>query len=84
MHCAGMQRMCLLATECGLASTIKAEFPEKEIVGPCTLCPYMKMIDLGNTLKVLKEERPEIVVPEEIRVKAYRSLEQMFKLGESA
>ncbi|MBI1969875.1 quinolinate synthase NadA [Candidatus Woesearchaeota archaeon] len=73
-----------LATECGLASTIKAEMPEKNIVGACTVCPYMKKIDLHNTLQTLQEEKPEIVVPEPIRARAEKCLERMFELGSDA
>lgn len=71
----------LLATECGLASTVKAEFPDKNIVGPCNLCPYMKKIDLYNTLKVLQDEVPEINVNEETRIRALKSLDKMLELG---
>lgn len=69
-----------LATECGLASTIIAEFPEKKIIGPCYICSYMKKIELNNTLKSLEEETPEITIPEDIRVRALQSLERMFEL----
>ena len=71
----------LLATECGLASTVKAEFPDKNIVGPCNLCPYMKKIDLYNTLRTLQNESPEINLSEDVRVRAKRSLDKMFELG---
>ncbi len=70
----------LLATECGMSSTIKEEFPEKEILGPCNLCPYMKSVDIYNTRKTLIMGKPEIIVPEGIRIRALRSLERMFEL----
>ncbi|MBI2549355.1 quinolinate synthase NadA [Candidatus Woesearchaeota archaeon] len=69
-----------IATECGLASTIKAEFPESTIIGPCNVCPYMKKNSLQNTLKALQEEKPEIIIPEAIRQRAERSLQRMFSL----
>jgi len=71
----------LLATECGLASTIKADLPDKNIIGPCNLCMYMKTIDINNTLEALENEAPEIILPEEVRAKAYLSLHKMFDLG---
>ena len=70
----------LLATECGLASTIKEQFPKKAIVGPCNLCPYMKKNTIYNTLEALRTERPQIIIPEEVRLKAYRSLEKMLEM----
>ncbi len=70
----------LLATECGLPSTLKMEFPEKNIVGPCTLCPYMKKNNLENAKDALVNEKPEIIVPEEMRIKAYRPIQRMFEL----
>jgi quinolinate synthase len=71
----------LLVTECGLSSTVKAEFPDKNIIGPCNLCPYMKEVDLNNTRDALINEQPEITVPEDIRVRANKALERMFELG---
>ncbi|PIN79622.1 quinolinate synthase [Candidatus Woesearchaeota archaeon CG10_big_fil_rev_8_21_14_0_10_34_8] len=73
----------LLATECGLSSTIKSENPEKEIMGPCMLCPYMRKITIENTLKILQTESPEITVPENIRIRAKKSIDRMFELMEN-
>jgi quinolinate synthase len=36
-----------------------AEFKDKEIVGTCILCPYMKEIHLDDVLKALKDHSPE-------------------------
>jgi quinolinate synthase len=71
----------VLATECGLAGTIKKQFPDKELIGPCQMCTYMKMINIYNTLDTLRTEQPEITVPEDIRVKAERSLDKMLELS---
>ena len=71
----------VLATECGLAGTIKKQFPDKELIGPCQMCTYMKMINIYNTLETLRTEQPEITVPENIRIRAERSLDRMFELS---
>ena len=75
----------LMATECGLSSTIKNEYAQRgedlELVGPCNLCPYMKTVTLRNLRDSLRDGKPEILVPEHVRVKAYRALERMFELG---
>ncbi len=72
----------MLVTECGLTDRFKAEFPEKEIVGTCILCPYMKEIHLEDVLKALKESAPEqfIKIPQDIAVRAKLSLDKMFEL----
>ena len=70
-----------LATECGLASTLKTEMPDKNIVGPCQVCPYMKQNGLGKVEDALRTGQPEITVPESTRLRAKRTLDRMFELG---
>ncbi len=71
----------MLVTECGLTDRFKAEFPEKEIVGTCILCPYMKEIHLEDVLKALKEPAPEqfIEIPQDVAIRAKLSLDRMFE-----
>lgn len=77
----------LMATECGLSSTIKNDYAQRgeeiEMVGPCNLCPYMKSVTLANIRDSLRDEKPEIAVPEPVRVRAYKALEKMFELGDA-
>jgi len=72
----------MLVTECGLTDRFKAEYPDKEIVGTCILCPYMKEIQLEDVLKALKDPAPEqfITIPEAIAERARKSLTRMFEL----
>lgn len=72
----------MLVTECGLTDRFKAEFKEKEIVGTCILCPYMKEIQLDDVLKALKSPSPEqyIEIPADIASRAKQSLDRMFEL----
>lgn len=72
----------MLVTECGLADRLKAEFSDKEIVGTCILCPYMKEITIDDVLKALKNPSPEQVVdiPSDIADRARASLDRMFEL----
>jgi quinolinate synthase len=71
----------LMLTECGLSSRLQSEFPDKELVGSCTLCKYMKSNELALVLQALKDPAPNqrIVVAEAVRVKALKALEAMFK-----
>ncbi len=72
----------MLVTECGLSDRVRAEFPDKEIVGTCSLCPYMKQISLKDVLAALKNPRPEqrIEIPADIAVRARQTLDRMFEL----
>jgi quinolinate synthase len=72
----------MLVTECGLTDRFKAEFPEKEIVGTCILCPYMKEIQLEDVLTALKDPAPEqyVEIPPDTAERARISLNKMFEL----
>ena len=72
----------LLLTECAMGDNIAAENPDKEILGLCSLrCPYMNMITLEETLSALQNNQYRIEVPEEIRIRAARSVERMIQVG---
>lgn len=71
----------LMLTECGLSSRLQVEFPDKKLVGSCTMCKYMKSNTLEDILRVLKNPaaRDRIVVPEDILKRAQKSIQAMFK-----
>lgn len=72
----------LLLTECSMGDNIAAENPDKEMVRYCSIrCPHMNLITLEDTLKCLLTEQVEIIVPEEIRVRAYTAVERMINIG---
>ena len=72
----------LVLTECSMGDNIAAENPDKELLRMCAIrCPHMHEITLEDTLKALKEDYQEIIVPEEIRVRAKVSLERMIAIG---
>lgn len=70
----------LMLTECGLSARLQSEFPDKKLVGSCTMCRYMKSNTLQDILRVLKNPRPQdrVVFDENIRLRALKSLEAMF------
>ncbi len=70
----------LMLTECGLSSRLQVEFPEKKLVGSCTMCRYMKSNTLEDILRVLKNPLPQdyVNISEETRLKALKCLEAMF------
>ncbi|HYD85031.1 MAG TPA: quinolinate synthase NadA, partial [Opitutus sp.] len=73
----------LMLTECGLVSRLQVEDPEKNFIGGCRLCPYMKMNTLEKVRDALKAPRPEqiITLDEDLRCRALRCIERMFELA---
>jgi len=71
----------LMLTECGLSARLQQEFPDKKLVGSCTLCRYMKSNTLQDILRVLKNPTPRdyVHINEETRRKAKKSIEAMFQ-----
>jgi quinolinate synthase len=72
----------LLLTECAMGDNIAAENHDKEMLRLCSVrCPHMNEITLEDTLNSLLKDQYMIEVPEEIRVRAAKSLERMIELG---
>ncbi len=72
----------LLLTECSMGDNIVAANPDKEMLRLCShRCPHMHEITLEQTRDALRYMRWEITVPEEIRVRALRSVERMLAVG---
>ena len=73
----------MLITECGITDRVQTEFPNKNIVGSCQLCPYMKKIKLEDILVALKNPRKDQVInlDKEVLQKAKISLDKMMELS---
>ena len=72
----------LLLTECAMGDNIAAENHDKEMLRLCSVrCPHMNEITLEDTLNSLLKDQYVIEVPEEIRIRAEKSLERMIGLG---
>ena len=72
----------LLLTECAMGDNIIAENPEKNILRLCSVrCPHMNEITLEDTLVALKRNTQIIEVPEDIRIRAKKSLDRMLELS---
>jgi len=69
----------MLITECGITDRVKTEFPDKNIVGTCNLCPYMKQIKLADILTALKNPKQDQIVeiPAKILQKARQAVDKM-------
>ncbi len=75
----------LMLTECGLSSRLQVEFPDKKLVGSCTMCKYMKSNSLKDVLRVLKNptDRDRVIIAEDVRLRALKCIEAMFKYNET-
>ncbi len=72
-------RRFIIATETGIIHALKKRNPAAEYIAASekAICPNMKRIALEKVLWSLEDMRYEIVVPEEIRVRAKRALDRM-------
>ena len=73
----------LMLTECGLVGRLQVEAPEKNFIGGCRLCPYMKLNSLEKIREALVAPRPDQIVTldEGMRRRAARCIERMFELS---
>lgn len=80
----------IVATEAGILHRMKQSVPHKKLIPApatdnntcaCSECPYMKMNTLEKLYNALRYEQPEIIVPEDVRLKAYDSVARMLELS---
>jgi quinolinate synthase len=73
----------IIATESGMLHRLRRELPDKEFIpGPtekcaCADCRYMKMNTLEKVYEALRDETPELIMPEDVREKALVPLQRM-------
>ncbi|MBI2638608.1 quinolinate synthase NadA [Candidatus Peregrinibacteria bacterium] len=71
----------ICTTECGMIQRMKREMPEKKFYTVCSVCFDMKKNTLENIEEALISEQHEIIIPEPVRIKAYRAFERMFEIS---
>jgi len=71
----------LMLTECGLSARLQSEFPDKQLIGSCTMCKFMKSNKLEDILRTLKNPLPRdrVVLDEPTRLRALKTIEAMFR-----
>ncbi|MEM1106866.1 MAG: quinolinate synthase NadA [Pseudomonadota bacterium] len=74
----------VLLTECSMSDNVAAENPEVNFVRPCNLCPHMKRITLENIYDCLVHMRHEVVMEEDVRVRAKAAIDAMLDLPKMA
>ncbi len=69
----------IVATETGMIHALQKRNPDAEFIpaGHRAICPNMKLITLEKVLWALEDMKYKVTVPEEIRIKARRSLDRM-------
>lgn len=80
----------IVATEAGIIHQMKKQNADKVFIPAppedadcaCNECFYMKMNTLEKVYLCLKNEKPEIKINEEIRLKAVNSIERMLEISE--
>lgn len=75
----------IVVTEAGILVEMRKRYPEKTFIPAppvdstyaCNECHYMKMVTLENILSCLENESPEVVLDEDVRCAAERSIQNM-------
>jgi len=70
----------ILLTECSMSDNVAAANPEVDFVRPCNLCPHMKRITLEGIYESLRDEVHEVIVPEDMRARAFDAVQRMIEV----
>ena len=79
----------IVATEWGILHQMQLAKPNKTFIAAppkdstcgCNECSFMKLISLKKIFLSLKYESPEVILDEEIRIKAVKPLKRMLKIS---
>ena len=78
----------IVATEAGIIHQMKKACPDKEFIPAppdsgcsCNECPYMRLNTLEKVYLCMRDRRPEITLPEELRVRCLAPLERMLEMS---
>ena len=72
----------LMLTECSMGDNVAAANPDKDMLRLCSVrCPHMNQITLEDTLTALQKTQYVIDIPEDILIRAAKSVERMIAIG---
>lgn len=85
-------RTIIVATEPHIIHQMKKKAPGKEFIGApgadgncnCNNCPFMALNTLEKLYLALKNLEPEIIIPEDIRMRALKPLQRMLEMSPRA
>jgi quinolinate synthase len=78
----------IVVTEAGILAQMRSKYPNKRFIAAptadascsCNECKYMKMVTLESIIACLENDSPEIVMDEETRRSAERSILNMISI----
>ena len=75
-------------TEPGIIHQMEKACPEKTFIAApqdsgcaCNECPHMRLNTLEKVYACMRDRAPEIVVPEDLRLRALKPIQRMFEMG---
>ena len=79
----------IVVTEAGILAEMQRRYPRKRFIPAppdddtcgCNNCVYMKMVTLERIAACLENESPEVVIDEQVRRAAERSIRRMIEIG---
>ena len=79
----------IVVTEAGILAEMQRRYPRKLFIPAppdddtcgCNNCVYMKMVTLERIAACLENESPEVVIDEQVRRAAERSIRRMIEIG---
>jgi quinolinate synthase len=78
----------IVATEEGIIHQMRKKAPDKQYIPAppdstcaCNQCPYMKLNTMEKLYLCMKEQKPEITLDEEIRLKALKPIQKMMEMS---
>jgi quinolinate synthase len=81
-------RSFIVATEAGIIHQMKKACPEKTFIPAppdsgcaCNECPYMRLNTLEKVYCAMRDRRPEITLPEDLRVRCLTPLRRMLEMS---
>ncbi len=70
----------ICTTECGMIQRMKKEIPHKKFYTVCSVCFDMKKNTLENIIQALETEQSEVIIPEDVKVRARAAFDRMFEI----
>jgi len=83
----------IVATEAGIMHEMQKAAPHKKLIAApaiednncaCSECHFMKMNTMQKLYLCLKNEKPEIIIDEELRLKALKPIKRMLEISKQA
>jgi quinolinate synthase len=79
----------IIATEDGVFHAIEQRAPQKKLIQApgmdescaCNRCPYMRVNTLEKLFLCLRDLKPEITLPEDVRQRALEPIQRMLELS---